>query len=101
MNEPANKIAVIGAGIMGSSIATRLIETGQMVTVSDLDPAKVAALVAKGAAAAASVPEAVRGNDFIILSLNHADIVRAVVFGKDGVAEAANRGQAPDRHVLH
>jgi 2-hydroxy-3-oxopropionate reductase len=90
MAEPANKIAVIGAGIMGSAIATRLIETGQSVTVSDLDAAKVAALVAKGAAAALSISEAVRENDFVILSLNHANIVRAVVFGKGGVSDSAN-----------
>jgi 2-hydroxy-3-oxopropionate reductase len=90
MAELANKIAVIGAGIMGSAIATRLIETGQSVTVSDLDAAKVAALAAKGAAAALSISEAVRDNDFVILSLNHADIVRAVVFGKGGVSESAD-----------
>jgi 2-hydroxy-3-oxopropionate reductase len=90
MTDSALRIAVIGAGIMGSAIATRLIETGQRVTVSDLDAAKVAALVAKGAAAASSVSQAVASNDFVILSLNHAGIVRAVVFGKDGVAQAAS-----------
>jgi 2-hydroxy-3-oxopropionate reductase len=90
MTESASKIAVIGAGIMGSAIATRLIETGQRVSVSDLDAAKVAALAAKGASAAASVSEAVQENDYVILSLNHADIVRAVVFGKSGVSESAN-----------
>lgn len=90
MSDPALRVAVIGAGIMGSAIATRLIETGQQVTISDLDAAKVAALAAKGAAAASSVSEAVRENDFVILSLNHAEIVRAVVFGKNGVSNSAN-----------
>ena len=86
----ALNIAVIGAGIMGSAIAMRLLETGQRVTVSDLDAAKVAALVEKGASAAISVSETVRDSDFVILSLNHADIVRAVVFGKNGVSDSAN-----------
>jgi 2-hydroxy-3-oxopropionate reductase len=90
MAEQVNKIAVIGAGIMGSAIAARLIECGQKVTVFDLDPAKVAALAAKGAAAASSVADAVAANDFIILSLNHADIVRAVVFGAGGVSDSAD-----------
>jgi 2-hydroxy-3-oxopropionate reductase len=90
MSDPGLRIAVIGAGIMGSAIASRLIETGQKVTVSDLDAAKVAVLVSKGAMAAASVSEAVKDNDFVILSLNHADIVRAVVFGKSGVSDSAN-----------
>ncbi|MEI9430226.1 NAD(P)-dependent oxidoreductase [Mesorhizobium sp. Cs1299R1N3] len=86
----AAKVAVIGAGIMGSAIATRLIETGQAVTVFDLDKAKVAALTAKGAVSAESVAEGTRASDFVILSLNHADIVRAVVFGEGGVAAAGS-----------
>ena len=86
----SEKIAVIGAGIMGSAIATRLLATGQAVTVFDLDAAKVAALVEKGGTAAASIAEAVAASDFVILSLNHADIVRKAVFGEKGVASAAN-----------
>lgn len=86
----SEKVAVIGAGIMGSAIATRLLATGQTVTVFDLDPAKVAALVETGAKAAASIAEAVQVSDFVILSLNHADIVRKAVFGENGVASAAN-----------
>lgn len=86
----SEKVAVVGAGIMGSAIATRLLATGQTVTVFDLDPAKVAALVETGAKAAASIAEAVQVSDFVILSLNHADIVRKAVFGENGVASAAN-----------
>jgi 2-hydroxy-3-oxopropionate reductase len=88
-----NRIAVIGSGIMGSAIATRLIETGQSVTVFDLDTAKVQALTTKGAKAAASAAQATEASDFVILSLNHANIVRAAVFGKEGVAGAANAGK--------
>ena len=86
----ALKVAVIGAGIMGSAIATRLIERGFVVQVFDLDTEKVAALVADGAVAATSVAAATASSDFTILSLNHANIVRAVVFGPDGVAVAAS-----------
>ncbi len=60
------------------------------MTVFDLDPAKVAALVEKGAKAASSIAEAVADSDFVILSLNHADIVRKAVFGDKGVASAAS-----------
>jgi 2-hydroxy-3-oxopropionate reductase len=89
----ALKVAVIGAGIMGSAIATRLIECGVAVQVFDLDAEKVALLVAKGAIAAASVAAATIASDFIILSLNHANIVRSVVFGAEGVASAASPGR--------
>ncbi|MGN8024516.1 NAD(P)-dependent oxidoreductase [Phyllobacterium sp. 22229] len=86
-------IAVIGAGLMGAAIATRLIETGHPVTVFDVDAQKVTALVAKGAVAALSVAAATAQSRFVILSLNHADIVRTVVFGADGVAAAAGAGR--------
>ncbi len=84
------KVAVIGAGLMGSAIAVRLLECGVIVSVFDLDSAKVAALVDKGAQAALTVATATSSSDFVILSLNHAHIVRSVVFGKDGVASAGN-----------
>ena len=83
-------VAVIGAGIMGTAIITRLLATGHGVHVFDLDAEKVSALVAKGATAATSVEDAVSKSKFCILSLNHANIVRAVVFGAAGVAKAAN-----------
>ena len=50
--------------------------------------------------AIASPAAARRRSDFVILSLNHADIVEQAVFGPDGVAEAATASKAPDRHVF-
>lgn len=84
------KVAVIGAGLMGSAIATRLLECGVIVTVFDLDTAKVTVLVEKRAQAAPTIAAATSCSDFVILSLNHANIVRGVVFGNDGVASAGN-----------
>lgn len=85
-----SKVSVIGAGIMGSAIATRLLERGHALHVFDLDAGKVASLVAKGATAAATAAEATGASDFVILSLNHADIVRKAVFGAGGIASAAS-----------
>jgi 2-hydroxy-3-oxopropionate reductase len=84
------RVAVIGAGLMGSAIATRLLDRGVLVTVFDFDAVKVAALVDRGAQAAVTIADATSANDFIVLSLNHANIVRSVVFGRDGVASAGN-----------
>jgi 2-hydroxy-3-oxopropionate reductase len=85
------RIAVIGAGIMGTAITTRLLDCGHSVAVFDLDQSKVAALVAKGARPAPSAAAATLESDFVVLSLNHADVVRIAVFGTGGVAEAAAR----------
>lgn len=89
MNE---KVAVIGAGAMGGAIGTRLAETGQTLSVFDLDPAKLAPLVERGAQAAASAAEAAAVSDYVIVSLNAPKIVEAAVFGAGGVADGARAG---------
>jgi 2-hydroxy-3-oxopropionate reductase len=85
-------IALVGAGAMGGAIGARLVETGTRLYVYDRDPDKVAALVALGAIGAASAAEAAFKAKAVILSLNSAAIVRAAVFGPQGVAEGASAG---------
>lgn len=87
-----NKVALIGAGAMGGAIGTRLIETGNQLTVFDLDAEKVAALTSLGAQSASTAAEAASISDVVILSLNSPKIVRIAVFGKDGVAAEAKHG---------
>ncbi len=85
-------VALIGAGPMGSAIGARLLATGTDLRVFDLDPAKVAGLVALGAGAAPTAAMAAQGVEAVILSLNTAHVVRAAVFGPNGVAEGAAAG---------
>jgi 2-hydroxy-3-oxopropionate reductase len=87
-----NKVALIGAGAMGGAIGTRLIETGNQLTVFDLDAEKVATLTSLGAQSAGTAAEAASVSDVVILSLNSPKIVRIAVFGKDGVAAGAKPG---------
>lgn len=77
---------------MGGAIGTRLAETGNRLTVFDLDTEKVAALVQKGAVAAASAAEAAGQADYVITSLNSPRIVDLAVFGENGVAQGARPG---------
>jgi 2-hydroxy-3-oxopropionate reductase len=86
------KIALIGAGAMGSAIGARLVATGTSLVVFDLDAAKVAPLVALGATTATSAADAAMGARAVILSLNAPHIVQAAVFGAGGVAEGAAPG---------
>jgi 2-hydroxy-3-oxopropionate reductase len=85
-------VALIGAGAMGGAIGARLVETGTPLAVYDRNPEKVALLSDKGATAARSAADAARGARAVILSLNAAAIVRAAVFGPEGVAEGAAPG---------
>lgn len=85
-------LALIGAGVMGGAIGSRLLETGASLTVFDINPDNVAALVAKGAKSAGTAAEAAAASDYVVLSLNSPAIVRAAVFGADGVASGARSG---------
>ena len=88
----SQSIALIGAGAMGGAIGTRLLETGSHLTVFDLDPAKVDALVQKGATAASTAAEAARNATAVITSLNAPKIVGLAAFGKDGISDGAAPG---------
>lgn len=87
-----NRVALIGAGAMGGAIGTRLLETGNRLAVFDLDPTKVATLVAKGGIACATAAEAGSQADYVIFSLNTAHIVNLAAFGPGGAAESAKPG---------
>ena len=88
----SRKVALIGAGAMGGAIGQRLVETGIALCVFDPDPAKVAALVERGAQGAESAAEAAARSEAVILSLNSPKIVRLAVFGEKGVAAGAKSG---------
>ncbi len=84
------RVAVIGVGNIGTALATRLLDVGATVILHSRTRATCAPLEARGARFANSSREATHAADFVLLSLNHADIVEQVVFGPDGVAEAAS-----------
>lgn len=88
----SERIALIGAGAMGSAIGTRLLETGNSLKVFDLDAEKVDYLVGLGAIGAASAADASQDVDFVITSLNASRIVGLAAFGKDGIANGAAKG---------
>lgn len=87
------RIAVIGVGLMGSSLARHLVAAGYPVTVHDTDPARVDALVALGARKTAA-PEAIAAEaDVIMLSLPSSHVVNDVVRNTLQLFERGRRGQ--------
>lgn len=83
------KIGVVGIGVMGSGIATRLIEAQLEVSVFDLRQEAMEPLITKGAKATSSPAELCGQVDYVVLSLNTAAIVEKAVFGERGLAESA------------
>jgi 3-hydroxyisobutyrate dehydrogenase-like beta-hydroxyacid dehydrogenase len=78
------KVGFIGLGHMGAGMAATLLKAGHDVTVYNRTRAKIEALVAQGAKAAASVSDACHG-DAVITMLADDDAVERVVFGDAGI----------------
>lgn len=87
--DKASEVGFIGLGKMGEPMAARLLAAGYRLVVHDARPEAVAALVAKGARAAASPAAVASEVDTILLSLPTPPIVRAVALGANGVANGS------------
>jgi 3-hydroxyisobutyrate dehydrogenase len=83
-------IAVLGLGRMGRAMAARLLETGQDVTVWNRSDGRAGELVAAGARAAATVAEAVRDANVIIIMVFGPEAARAVLADVGAAAPAAS-----------
>jgi 3-hydroxyisobutyrate dehydrogenase-like beta-hydroxyacid dehydrogenase len=86
------KIAVIGVGLMGSSLARHLLSAGYPVTVHDLDPAKVDGLVKLGAKKAVAAERIAAEADVIMLSLPNSYIVNDVLTNSLKLLETGRTG---------
>jgi len=80
-------IAFIGLGQMGAPMAASLLRQGHQLQVYDLSAQAVNTLVEQGARAATSPADAARDAEFVITMLPNGDLVRAVLFGEQGVCE--------------
>ncbi len=87
----AERVAVLGTGIMGAAMARNLLAAGLPTTVWDRSAAVTAPLRQAGATVAASAADAARDAALVITMLPTADVVTSVVFD-GGVAEALARG---------
>jgi len=85
---------IVGVGNMGGGMAARLLERGWRVRACDLVAAKVHALVARGADAAATPAEAARGAEVLIVCVVDAAQAGQVLFGDQGAAAALAPGLA-------
>jgi 3-hydroxyisobutyrate dehydrogenase-like beta-hydroxyacid dehydrogenase len=87
MNDKSKRIGLIGLGAMGAPMARQILQKHGQVTVFDVDPAAVQALIAAGATAAGSPKAVGHSSDIVITMLPHPDVFRDVLFGNDGLAD--------------
>ncbi len=83
MSDP--RIGFIGLGNVGSQLAGNLLRHGLDLTVRDIDPERISALVARGAQAAASPRALAAAVDVVITCLPSPAICAAVMEGPEGV----------------
>lgn len=81
-------VAVVGLGGMGSRMAGRLLDAGRSVAVWNRTPERAAALLERGAVAAATPAEAAERAEAVITMLAGPPALVAVTEGPDGIAAA-------------
>ena len=79
------RIGFIGLGTMGGPMARNIVTKGNALTVFDIAPAAVAALVASGAQAAPTPRMVAAASDIVVTMLPDAPDVDAVADGPDGI----------------
>ena len=88
------KVAVIGAGIMGREIVLKLLEAGYEVSVYNRTAQKTDILVNAGAIRADTPAVAADNADYIISMVGDDDASRAVWLGENGLLRAASKSGA-------
>lgn len=90
MSKGVIRIGCAGAGILGSAIMARLLDTGFDVRVWNRTLNKLEPLIDAGARAVEHPADLVRDADFVLTCLTDGAAVEAVVFAEDGIASAAS-----------
>jgi 4-hydroxybutyrate dehydrogenase/sulfolactaldehyde 3-reductase len=81
------KVAFIGLGLMGLSMARNIIKAGHTVVGFDREASQMQLHVANGGEIADSAALATAGADFVITMLPVGSIVTSAIFGEQGIAE--------------
>ena len=86
-------VGCAGAGVLGSAIMRRLIECGHPVNVWNRDRSKLEPIVELGANPVATPAELASASDLVLTCVTDGAAVEAIVFGDNGVAQAASSEQ--------
>jgi len=96
-----SEVGYIGLGIMGRPAASNLIEAGHRLTVATRTQSRAEPLVKAGATLVETPAEVAAATDVIFLNLPDTPDVELVLFGEDGVIEAADfRGLIIDMSTI-
>jgi 3-hydroxyisobutyrate dehydrogenase-like beta-hydroxyacid dehydrogenase len=86
------KLGFLGLGIMGGSMALRLIEAGHEVALWSFSSDKVQTLASNGGTACATPADVARLSECVFLCVGNTEMSRKVILGKEGLVEGAAEG---------
>jgi 3-hydroxyisobutyrate dehydrogenase len=86
------RIGFIGLGTMGAAMAANLARAGASPIVWNRTPGRAAALLELGAREADSPAAVAAGSDIVVVCVSDTPDVDAVLFGRDGLQQAAHPG---------
>ncbi|TYS61274.1 NAD(P)-dependent oxidoreductase [Sutcliffiella horikoshii] len=92
MNRELHKVAFVGTGVMGSSMARHLLDRGFEVSVFTRTREKAEGLVSHGAVWKPSAGEAARGADVVITMVGYPKDVEEIYLGDNGILPNAEKG---------
>ncbi|NHI02466.1 2-hydroxy-3-oxopropionate reductase [Candidatus Nitrosotalea sp. TS] len=84
-NNDIMNVGIIGTGLLGKAVATRLLNTGHKVTVYNRTEKKTESLKNIGAQVAKSPKQVAERSDIVITIVKDAEAVKSISFGKDGI----------------
>lgn len=87
------QVGFVGLGQMGGNMALRLLERGQSLVVTDLDPEAAKRHLAEGAEWVDTPAQLASKTDVILSSLPGPPQVEAVALGADGIIEGISAGK--------
>ena len=79
------RIGIIGMGIMGKAVATRLLNTGHKLTVYNRTREKIESLESLGVTRVETPKDVAESSDLVITVVKDAMAVEAVAFGNNGI----------------
>ena len=82
------RIAIVGVGLLGSAVASRLLASGFAVTGFDSRPDQLGALGPRGLKPASSPKDAASGADAVFTILPSLETVESVILGPGGLLES-------------
>ena len=86
-----NRVGIVGLGLLGTAVASRLLQGGVEVTGYDVRPEQTHALASAGLRAAENTAGACEGADAVFTILPTLESVEEVLCGPGGVLENAHR----------